>query len=136
MWILSTKGFISLVQDRKNPKMLQVRARDPQDIKAHFPRAKVVVIDGADYRYRARVNRRKVADTVHAAIMGLSYDSHFKDVAIACSPGNADRYEAYYGVWTALAKMQDWAPYASGPRASRTRWEDEDDFFDFREETE
>lgn len=136
MWILSTEGFISLVQDRQNPKMLQVRGRDPQDIKAHFPRAKVIVIDGADYRYRARVNRRKVADRVHAAIMGLSYDSHFKDVAIASSPDNADRYEAYYGVWTALAKMQDWAPYASGPRATRPRWEDEDDFFDFGKEAE
>lgn len=126
MWIVTKEGFLSIVQDRKNSNMLQVRARDPQDIKAHFPRAKVIVIDGADYRYRARVNRRKVADTVHAAIMGLTYDSHFKDVAIASRPGNADRYEAYYGVWTALAKLQDWAPYAREPRAARSRWEDDD----------
>ena len=135
MWIVTTNGFLSVVEDRDDPKLLQVRARVPEDIKAHFPAAKVFVIEGADYRYRARVNRSEVADALRDAVLNIDYHSHFKDVAIASSPPNPERYEAYYGTWTALAEMQDYAPYSVTPRPARPRWEDEDDFFFTREET-
>ena len=80
-------------------------------------------------------NRREVADVVRDAIMRLTYVSHFKDVAIASSPPNSERFSAYYSVWSALARMQDYEPYAQEPRPPRTRWNEDqdDDFYDFEE---
>lgn len=127
MWITTTEGFVSLVEDRDDPGVLQVRARVAEDITATFPGAHVVVLNGADYRYRARVNRADVADRLAAAVMALDYDSHFKDVALERSPANPDRYTAYYGTWAAMARMQDYAPYATTPRAAEPQWWDEED---------
>lgn len=134
MWIVTTNGFVSVVEDRADPDLLQVRARVPEDITATIPGAKVFTLPGSDYRYRARVNRQSVARVVAKAVRDIDYTSHFKDAAIAASPPNPERYSAYYGTWTALAEMQDYAPYSVTPRPARPRWEDEDDFFT-REET-
>lgn len=132
MWLTTTEGFISMVEDRNDPAMLQVRARTPEDITANFPEADVLTMPGADYRYRARVNRQDVADRLAAAVMAIDYDSHFKDVALERSPANGQRYAAYYGTWSAMARMQDYAPYSTTPRATEPRWwedqfEDEDE---------
>lgn len=135
MWVVTEHGFVSLVEDRDDPNTLQVRARVPEDITATFAGAVVYVAEGGDYRYRARVNRQEVADTVHAAVMTLSYQGHFKDVALGTSPPNDQRYDAYYDTWHAMAQMQDYAPYSRTPRPPRPRWEDEDDFY-YREENE
>ena len=116
MWLFTRDGFLSLVQDRDNPDLLQVRARDRADILAHFPQAQVLDTAGADYAFRALVNRREVADTIHAAVMGLSYTSHAKEEMADASPPNPRRMSAYYTVWTALAEMQDPAPYSVTPR--------------------
>jgi hypothetical protein len=126
MWITTTQGFVSIVEDRDNRELLQIRARVSEDITANFPGAEVLVVPGADYRYRARFNRRRVADQLAAAIMHLDYDSHFKDVALERSPANAERYSAYYGTWSAMARMQDFAPYSTTPRTKQAPWwEDE-----------
>lgn len=126
MWITTTEGFISIVRDRKDQSVLQVRARMPEDITANFPGAEVFVMAGADYRYRARVNRHEVADRLAAAVLAIDYDSHFKDVALERSPVNAERYSAYYGTWSAMARMQDYAPYSTTPRPEQPRWWEED----------
>jgi hypothetical protein len=127
MWITTTGGFVSLVEDREDPGLLQVRARVLEDITANFPGAEVLVVPGADYRYRARVNRQQVADRLAAAVMAIDYPGHFKDVAIQRSPANAERYAAYYGTWAAMARMQDYAPYSAVPRPSQPQWWDEDE---------
>lgn len=125
MWLMTVHGFVPLVEDRDDPNVLQARARVPEDIQATLPDAQVFTSSGGDYRYRARVNRREVADALHAAVMAIDYVSHAKDVAIARSPKNAERYEAYYSCWEALAEMQDYAPYSLTPRPPRTSWEDD-----------
>lgn len=118
MWIIAKHGFISLVQDRKDHNMLQVRARVQEDIEQLLPGAVVFTKDGADYRYRARVTKVEVAQMMAQQVLDIDYDSHFKDEAIAADKKhNATRRSAYYGCWSALAKLQDWAPYA---RMSRT----------------
>ncbi|MBB1515015.1 hypothetical protein H5398_03350 [Tessaracoccus sp. MC1679] len=126
MWIFSEKGFVSLVQDRDDASKLQVRARVADDITDTFPGAELFTADGADYRYRARIDRREVADVMHRAVMGVNYDSHFKDVAIEAS-NHPGRWRAYYGVWTALAELQDYKPYSSVPRALEPRWDEDVD---------
>lgn len=126
MWIATVHGFVSLVQDREDPDTMQVRARDPQDIEAMFPRARVFTAPGADYQHRARIDRSEIAEALHAAVLAIDYTSHFKDVALDTSPPNAQRSRAMYGCWEALAAMQACPPYSTTPRSVRTQWEDDD----------
>ena len=127
MWLVTTEGFISLVQDREDPSVLQVRARLPEDISANFQGAEVFVAPGADYRYRARMPRRNVAEALAEAITKLDYTSHFKDVALERSPANAARYTAYYDTWSAMARMQDFAPYSTVLRPIEPDWWDDEE---------
>lgn len=130
MWIISTNGFISLVEDRDDARMLQVRARIPEDIAQHFPDADVFTIDGADYRYRARVPRAQVVDAIAAEADAVAYTAHFKDHAIAHSTNPAARSRAYFGCWNALAQLQDYAPYSTTPRSEEpplSAWDDDTD---------
>lgn len=132
MWVVTTNGFLSIVEDRDDYRNLQVRARVAEDITEHFPRAKVFTVAGADYRYRAIIKRREVANRLRRYIMQeLDYDSHFKDIAIRTSPKNAERYDAYYDTWTAMAKMQDYAPYSMVKRPKLApnfrHWDDDVD---------
>lgn len=116
MWIATVNGFLSIVQDRHDANLLQVRARVAQDITANFPTAEVFVQEGADYRYRARISRSEVAETLARAVADLDYESHFKDIALERSPANSHRRAAYYGTWNSMARMQDYAPYSNAPR--------------------
>jgi len=128
MWLVTTEGFVSIVQDHEDPTVLQVRARVPEDISANFPGAEVFIAPGADYRYRARVPRKDVAEALADAVTKLAYTSHFKDVALERSSANSARYSAYYDTWSAMARMQDYAPYSTVPRPEEPRWwEDEED---------
>lgn len=113
MWLITTKGFLSLVQDRHDPDLLQVRARVQDDITRHFPGAKIIVAHGGDYRYRARISKAQVSVKMADMILNdLHYTGHFKDVALAQTKTPNGRRTAYYAVWSAMAKMQDYAPYS------------------------
>lgn len=125
MWTFTTDGYLSAVQDRTNPDLLQVRARERADLLAHFPACQVLDTPGADYAFRALVNRRVVADVLYRHAMTLSYDGHAKEAMAAASPPNPERMHAYYRVWSAMAELQDPAPYSLTPRPPRTRWDDD-----------
>lgn len=118
MWIISTRGFLSIVEDRKNPAMMQVRARVKSDITDMFPAAYVYASDGADYRYRARISRERVAARLAEYVQNeLTYTGHFKDVAIARERTKdpklaSKRTTAYYKIWNAMADLQDFRPYS------------------------
>lgn len=118
MWVFTTAGFISIVQDRDEGEVLQIRSREPGDIRATFPEAEVFEIDGADYRHRARVNREAVAARLAELVSEITYDSHAKDMMIASSPTNERRAAAYYGCWHELAAMQEVPPYAYASTAT------------------
>jgi hypothetical protein len=121
MWIIGQYGFISLVQHRDDPEIMQVRARVREDILMYFPGVEIEMIVGADYLYRANVPRNIVAETVAAEILGYTVTSHVKDVAVQSSQPNAYRQSAYYACWRALAEMQPYAPYSRLPRAEEKR---------------
>lgn len=42
-------------------------------------------------------------------------------------PPNPERLNAMYDTWTAMARMQDYAPYSTVPRDQEPRWWDDDD---------
>lgn len=110
------------MKDRKDPNNLQVRARVREDILAHFPDAQVFVAHGGDYRHRAVISKADVAAKIAEMILDINYDSHFKDVAIRTSPKSSSRMPAYYGAWTAFAKMQDYAPYSKHERGKEPKF--------------
>lgn len=131
MWIFTDKGYVSLVVDKHDSDMLQVRARVKEDITRNFPGADVYAHDGADYRYRARVKRAEVALVMAQQVMDMDYTGHFKDVALrrtgegvvgVGSPGTTSRHTAYYAVWSAMGKLQDYAPYSKYPRGQEPKW--------------
>jgi hypothetical protein len=121
MWIVGQYGFISLVQHKDKPEIMQVRSRVREDILMYFPEYEIEMIVGADYLYRANVPREIVAEVIAAEIMGYDVTSHVKDVAIRCSQPNAYRQAAYYACWRALSDMQPYAPYSRLPRAEEKR---------------
>lgn len=134
VWLMCDRGFVSLVEDRDDKDVLQVRARVREDILGLFPTAKVLDQPGGDYQFRARVNRAEVANVLADKVMTLDYDSHAKDVALERSEPNPARYRAYYATWSAMAEMQPCPPYSTTPRPPAARWWE--DYEDDWKETE
>lgn len=121
MWIYTDTGFVSLVVNKNDHNLLQVRSRLAEDITSIFPDAKVFIINGADYRYRADVRRAEVAVIMAEKVMNMDYTSHFKDVALQRSKPAEGRSTAYYAVWGAMGKLQDYAPYSKVSRADAAK---------------
>jgi hypothetical protein len=124
MWIVTDKGFFSFVVDRKDPTMLWLRARVREDLARNFPDAEIVEKPGSDYVFRAKVSKADVAARMSQMIMEADITGHFKDVAKARSakPTHGDRGSAYYAFWTAMAKLQPYAPYSKTPRDEERKY--------------
>lgn len=126
MWIITEHGFFTFVTDRKDPNYVWLRARVRADLEQNFPGVTVTEHPGSDYLYRAKVERTVLAARMSELVMESNITSHFKDVALAKAPaeGKADRRAAYYGLWSALAKLQPYAPYSRVPRSQeKTYWQ-------------
>lgn len=131
MWIISTHGFVSLVEHDEDPAYIRVRARRRKHLLDTFPFvADADVIDygvnASDYRYHANVPRAIAAEAILNAVMNLHVTSHVKE-AVA---GNDDVfYRAMLDSWSALRRLQparpapDWWTTAGGD-------DDEDDDLD------
>jgi len=101
MWIFLPNSFISVVQKPGDTDTLTVRARIKGDIEAVFPQATVEPNKGSDYKYRARVPRKVVAQVLHDQVMELSW-RNFKGAV-----KNRKRHDAYMNVWSAMHAVQD-----------------------------
>jgi hypothetical protein len=119
MWIMTDVGYLSIVEHQDDPGLLLVRARVGEDITSVFGDVEVEEKPGADYLYRAVLDRGFVANVLREKVMTLDYTSHAKDVAIQRSHTVAGRSSAYYATWTAMAKIQPYAPYATVPRSEQ-----------------
>lgn len=100
MWLFSQGGMFSIVEDEDNDHLL-VRARVAGDIERYWPNATVAVTDVSDYRYRATLPRRQVADVIHAMVENIEY-GNFKD-----SVRERQRIPFYLRVWEAMIDMQE-----------------------------
>jgi hypothetical protein len=100
MWIALNNSFLSIVRKQPCDKFLTVRARVDGDIERVFPDAKVQVGGGTDYKFRARVGQKAVADAIAKQITSINY-SNFKN-----SVAEDDRHDAYFGIWRAMMAMQ------------------------------
>jgi hypothetical protein len=78
MLIFTNVGFLSIIQDFRDPDTLIVRARFPEHIRNLFPVARVTKTAGRDYLYRALLPRQEVADMLKKYTEEMDY-TNFKD---------------------------------------------------------
>jgi hypothetical protein len=113
MWVMTTSGFYSAVQDRDDHTMLIVRSRTKEDADALAdlingsvrPQLHVTVerTPDADYAYRVRVPKPAFAWVLWQAAEGIDYPN-FKE-AVALRQGE-QRAMAYLAVWARLRSLQ------------------------------
>lgn len=92
------KGAAKTVDRRTH---LMVRARIAGDIERVFPRAKVIVNGGTDYRFRAFITRKEVGATIGRAAEQINY-GNFKS-----STKEPARHNAYMRVWSVMDAEQE-----------------------------
>jgi hypothetical protein len=101
MWIFLSNAMLSIVQDRSDADRLLVRARVKGDIEAIFAGYEPMETPTADYRFRASIPRRIVAERVKAELEVIDYDNFKNSV-----PDHA-RHMAYMEVWSAMHDEQE-----------------------------
>jgi len=100
MWLCLNSTFLSVVADRGNPNRLLVRARIAGHIEAVFPEAEVFTDSGADYFYRAFINREVVAQKISKEVQAIDYYNFKSSVA------DQALHDSYIGVWRIMHKLQ------------------------------
>ena len=80
MWICLNKAFLSVVRKDGKPNELCVRARRREHINNVFPNAKVIKTVLNDYRYRAFIDEKEVAQAISNEILGIDYGNFKKSV--------------------------------------------------------
>lgn len=110
MWLFSRHGFYSVVQDKADPQLVQVRARVKDDLEGlrQFSRERaaadmpaVISTATADYAYRVVVEKALWTRVATALAADVDY-TNFKDTV----HGEADRDDAYYRIWSAMNELQ------------------------------
>jgi hypothetical protein len=107
MWLVTTRGFYSVVEHRSNPERLIVRARRREDLKALaelIPDLEVFSDRRADYRWRAVVDRSEWVVALALLAGEIDYPN-FKN-AVAKRQGS-DRTHRYSEVWQILYGLQE-----------------------------
>lgn len=106
MWIATTDGFFSVVEDHFDRRFLFVRARSRDDLKnlAATLKAEPAILSTptADYPWRLRVRRRTWKKYLGRAVDALSY-GNFKGAISARAPARAAIYST---VWSVLWRIE------------------------------
>lgn len=139
MWIFTTEGFISAVQDRKDEDKVVVRARDKKSLEAmlqtielageainrdaadgvepvEFGPYEIVTGLGTDYRWRVSgIDKGTFALFMQFEIMNFLGYSNFKD-ALTKSRGRVF-HDAAMSVWVDMLAVDD------GPKVAGRAWD-------------
>jgi hypothetical protein len=106
MWLLTTRGFYSVVLHREDPSLLLVRSRVEGDLLALrdlAPGIEPWYDPEADYPWRAEVPRDEWSHVAARLAAEIDYPN-FKH-AVASWQGH-DRASVYAGVWDALRGLE------------------------------
>lgn len=102
MWLMTTRGFYSVVQHRDDPDRVLVRARCKADIDALadlLPDAEPILLHDADYAWRIDVPRAVWAAALQTLTAEIAYPN-FKSAVH--DPAHHDAYLRVWGVMCAL----------------------------------
>ncbi len=105
MWLLTTQGFYSVVEDRDDPHWLLVRARTRADLEALGEQVEGLEIfddPDADYRWRARLLREEWIAAAAQLAHAIDYPNFKQAVDERQGPRRAWLYEK---VWLVLRRL-------------------------------
>ena len=117
MWLITTRGFFSVVQHRDDEGLVLIRARALEDLeslcelagevlddaaKSGFSDDAIIEMDDADYRYRLITDAEAWAQVVGALTAEITYPN-FKSAVTERDP---DRARVYMEVWDTLLDIQ------------------------------
>jgi hypothetical protein len=117
MWLITTRGFFSVVQHRDDEEMVLIRARALEDLESlcelagevlddaregGFSADAIIEMDDADYRYRLITDAEAWAEVVDGLTAEVTYPN-FKSAVTARDP---DRAHVYMEVWSTLLQIQ------------------------------
>lgn len=108
MWVFTTNGFLSVVRDKNDSKLLVVRARRKEHLRAFLDGCGLTEVQAvhypeADYAYRAWVSPGTFAEWLGRQAKAIEY-TNFKD---ACADAGAGRpyLECLMAVWRVCYRM-------------------------------
>jgi hypothetical protein len=127
MWIHSTLGFFSLTNAPFYPGFLQLRARDPSDLKGFLSACegiigpstmagmkKIIETEDSDYRWRILFPEHVDTMVMNIFLKTITYDN-FKS-EIARTPGQKYKLHDLHEIWAITCRWQDRAIACMRPR--------------------
>lgn len=107
MWIITKRGFVSLVQHNEYDDYLRARARRREHLVDTFCLEAHEVIDYgpdvADYRWHANVPRYRVVEAMLDAMAEIDYDTDAKG---NMAGGDDGMHQVLLKVWSDLLALQ------------------------------
>lgn len=109
MWLATKRGFYSIVQkeppDDGEPAVYHLRAHVREDLENLLRvtglQREILAWPSADYRFRILASQQEVFDVISTLAERIDYDN-FKG-AIAATPDQRHKLDAYHEVWSTLA---------------------------------
>jgi hypothetical protein len=106
MWIATTDGFYSTVRKPDQTDELTVRSRARIDLEKLGKKigrdVNILENSGTDYPFRIVIAKEVWRDYLKLSAMDITYDN-FK---ATIDPQDYRREDAYFGVWSALFKLE------------------------------
>lgn len=103
MWLMTTRGFYSVVKHYDDPARLLVRARNRRDIDALRPliTGEPFPLEHADYAWRVEVTRSEWQAAMRVLVEEITYPN-FKNAI-----SDPAHHDAYMRVWSVLLALDD-----------------------------
>ena len=108
MWVMSKIGFYSIVRDKTNPALVQVRSREIGDLENLKKMAglsqEIILTPQADYPARMVVSTGDMFHILETLGESIEY-TNFKD-EIHRTPDQSYKSDAYMDIWVTMRQTQ------------------------------
>ena len=107
MWLMTARGFFSIVAHNQRPDTFLVRSRHRKDLESvteFLGDGEIFADTGSDYPYRRFVSGAQ-KDTLLAALGSEIDYPNFKS-EVARHPGQRGKVNAYHEIWAVLRRTQ------------------------------
>ena len=116
MWVFTSGGFVSIVENYNQPGFLLVRARKEEHLREFLSAQgqldtaahEISETPGRDYRWRASVSAQKLEEISLLNVRAITY-TNFKN-----SIRDGEYRHVASDVWTVAGSMQEGGPYGIG----------------------